>query len=235
MVFIRIIIKTNLFLFFISLLFYLEVNWYKNFSYRTDVVKATITTNKQNLRIRLHHSGIKTASLWVIMWQHLLLNFCLIESCSLSGSNIFHNMSDARFPHFYISYCLHLCCLDWVTLMHAPIFTCADVAQLHWPKLLSHSVTSASEDDVVFLLFFVENNFHSRRHRKVATRHTLPKIQRSLSLRKFSMMEAFLFLFLSPLSACTGCPSYFRLFAGLGGWQQDVDKGRGSRPYLWNS
>lgn len=117
--------------------------------------------------------------------------------------------------------------------MDAPILTCTGVTQAHWPKLLSCSVTSASEDDVVFLLFFVENNFHSRRHRKVATRHTLPNIQRSLSFRKFSIMEAFLFL--SPLSACTGCPSYFSLSAALGGRQQDVDMGRGSACYLWKS
>lgn len=40
----------------------------------------------------------------------------------------------------------------------------------------------------------MENNFHHRRHRKVAMRQTLPNSQMSLSLRKFSMMTTLLFL-----------------------------------------
>lgn len=81
---------------------------------------------------------------------------------------------------------------------------------------------------LVLPLFLWENNFHSRPHRKVAMRHTLPNIQISLSLRKFSMMETFLFL--SLLSACTGCLSYLSLSATcgkgvLGGGQQVVDIG----------
>lgn len=84
----------------------------------------------------------------------------------------------------------------------------------------------------------MENNFHHRCHRKVATRHTLPNIQMSLSLRKFSMMKTFLFL--SLLSACTGCVSYFSLSAACGegvsgGGQQVVDMGRDSRHWLWNT
>lgn len=48
---------------------------------------------------------------------------------------------------------------------------------------------------MVFPLFLMENNFHHRRHRKVAMRQTLPNSQMSLSLRKFSMMTTLLFLF----------------------------------------
>lgn len=43
-------------------------------------------------------------------------------------------------------------------------------------------------------LFLTEKSFQSRRHRKVATRQTLPNIQISLSGRRFSMMGGFLLL-----------------------------------------
>lgn len=117
------------------------------------------------------------------------------------------------------------------------MFTCLHVAQLRRPKLLPCCITCLSADNLVFPLFLMENNFHHCRHRKVATRHTLPNIQMSLSLRKFSMMK--IFLFLSLLSACTGCVSYFRLSATWGegvsdGGQQVVDMGRDSRHWLWN-
>lgn len=42
---------------------------------------------------------------------------------------------------------------------------------------------------MLFCLFLLKSNFHHRCHRNVATRHTLPKIQTSLSLRKFSMLN----------------------------------------------
>lgn len=65
--------------------------------------------------------------------------------------------------------------------------------------------TCKSAGDAVFLLFLMENNFHHFRHRKVATRHTLPSIQISLSLSKFSMMEA---------SSCPCCLPAVRLISG---------------------
>lgn len=55
------------------------------------------------------------------------------------------------------------------------------------------SVTCVSTGDVVFPVFLMENNFHHRRQRNVATRHTLPNIQISLSLRKSSMVDVFPF------------------------------------------
>lgn len=61
-----------------------------------------------------------------------------------------------------------------------------------WSLTRRHSFTSASERAVVRPLFLKENSFHRRRHRKVATRQTLPKIQTSLSCRRFSMTGCFL-------------------------------------------
>lgn len=69
-------------------------------------------------------------------------------------------------------------------------------------------VTCLSADNVLFAFFLVENNFHQCRHRKVATRHTLPSIQMSLSLRKFSMAQTSLCL--SLFSACTSCFLFLR-------------------------
>lgn len=109
---------------------------------------------------------------------------------------------------------------------HIPKFTCSTGAQT-----VSRYITCVSADAVVLPLFLVENNFHSRPHRKVATRHTLPNIQISLSFRRFSMMETFLFQ--SLMSTCTGCLSYLSPSSARGegvsgGGQQVVDIGKES-------
>lgn len=56
-------------------------------------------------------------------------------------------------------------------------------------SLTSTGLCNSTWEKVLFRLFLLKNNFHHRCHRKVATRHTLPKIQTSLSLRKFSMLN----------------------------------------------
>ncbi|TNN76866.1 hypothetical protein EYF80_012919 [Liparis tanakae] len=70
-----------------------------------------------------------------------------------------------------------------------PLFTWTSGAQA------SCCVTCKSADGDALPLLLPENNFHSRPHRKVAIRHTLPNIQISLSLRTFSMMA-------KPSSSC---------------------------------
>lgn len=140
-----------------------------------------------------------------------------MQVCSVSAFTIIQSVTAEYNKQRHLQPAIHSDC--W----HVPRFTCSHVAQVHRPP----QPTSVSADGVVLLLFFVDNNFHSRPHRKVATRHTLPNIQISLSLRKFSMMEIFL------LSACTGCLSYLSLSAACGegvsgGGQQVVDMGRDS-------
>lgn len=65
--------------------------------------------------------------------------------------------------------------------------------QVHWscrPEIPSQSfITCLSADNEVFPFQRTENNFRQCRHRKVATTQTLPRIQTSLSLKKFSMVK----------------------------------------------
>lgn len=129
-----------------------------------------------------------------------------MQACSLSASVIIHNrtvQSDKRICIDFLCYMWQFCrsfILSELLALHQERFSCSHVAQVHKPKLLCLSITCASGGGVVFL---VENKFHSRRHRKVATRHILPNIQISLSLKKFSMMQTSLFLpqVLCPISA----------------------------------
>lgn len=181
--------------------------------------EATNTDNnlkcvKMTEEERLHHFSLRSALEPVIMWQQPLLYFRFLQGfTTLSASPIIRNMTVeynehcVSIPHIIYHCDIHSECMN---LQHVPRITCSHVVQVHRAKRLSRCITCMS-DGVVFLLFFTENNFHSRCHRKVATRHTLPNIQTSLSLRKFSMMEAFLFLPL--LSTCTVCLSYPSGFA----------------------
>lgn len=65
--------------------------------------------------------------------------------------------------------------------------------QVHWcwrPEIPSQNfITCLSADNEVFPFQRTENNFRQCRHRKVATTHTLPRIQTSLSLKKLSMVR----------------------------------------------
>lgn len=69
------------------------------------------------------------------------------------------------------------------------------LSQLHrCLDLIVSCITCASAWCAVLPPFLMENKFHTRLQRKVATRHTLPNIQISLSFRKFSILERFHFL-----------------------------------------
>lgn len=166
-------------------------------------------------QIRQHYKRInqidyitiaKKAIVWVTIWQHELLP-CHAGLCHYSTH-------DSR-------------------VQSKNIFT---TIPLFIPKLMYSSVTCLLADNVVFLLFLTENNFHHCCHRKVATRHTLPNIQTSLFLRKFSMMKSALFLF--PMTTCSGCVSYSSLSAACGkavsdGGQQAVVMGWDSGHWRW--
>lgn len=112
------------------------------------------------------------------------------------------------------TYLERFCFLFRSNQLQIQLFTCHTTA---WTQTC---ITCLSADNVVFPLFLMANNFHHCCHRKVAIRQTLPNIQISLSLRKFSMVETFLFQYM--LSTCKD-GSYFSLSAPCG--EGDLDGG----------
>lgn len=125
-----------------------------------------------------------------------------MQACSWSGSAIMLHTTPAcnkprvRFTSFTDRSAAHS---ESMTVGRFPTFCCPRVAQ---GPPSSCFVTCTPADAAVLPFLLAENSFHRRPHRKVATTHTLPNIQMSLSLRTFSMMGTFLPLCCPPVQGC---------------------------------